>query len=292
MSDPAARTGVCPNCGAQADGRFCPSCGQETRVALPKVREFLREAAGRYVALDGRLWRTLLALVARPGFLTREYFAGRRRRYIRPSRLFLVLSVALFAVIRLLSDAPVLRIDDHTAAANGAASRPIVDARDDMAIELDDIESWSPALAQRLQRFRKLPAADKVEQINAGVLRYGPYAMLALLPASALLLQAVYAGRRRSYPQRPRRYAQHLVFAAHIHAFLCVIAMLAFVLRVPGSGPLLVAWAGVYCAWAMHAVYGGRWSGVIVRGLVVALAYVVLFALAVAALVVAAALLR
>jgi hypothetical protein len=36
---------------------------------------------GRYVALDGRLWRTLGALLFRPGFLTREYLAGRRRRF-------------------------------------------------------------------------------------------------------------------------------------------------------------------------------------------------------------------
>jgi hypothetical protein len=55
----------------------------------------LREAAGRYVALDGRMWRTLIGLFFRPGFLSREYFAGRRRRYIRPARLFLVRSYPL-----------------------------------------------------------------------------------------------------------------------------------------------------------------------------------------------------
>jgi hypothetical protein len=76
---------------------------------LPTARQFLREAAGRYVALDGRLWRALWALVARPGFLTREYFAGRRRRYIRPARLFLVMSVLLFAALRFVIDVPTIR---------------------------------------------------------------------------------------------------------------------------------------------------------------------------------------
>ena len=66
---------------------------------------FLREAAGRYVALDGRLARTLFHLLFRPGFLTREYLAGRRKRYIRPARLFLVLALALFAVLRVASEA-------------------------------------------------------------------------------------------------------------------------------------------------------------------------------------------
>src|SRR5690349_14813331 len=93
---------TCRNCGAHATGHFCPNCGQETRVALPAFGAFMREAAGRYVAMDGRLWRTLAALVGRPGYLTQEYFAGRRKRYIRPARLFLVLYLLLFAVIGLL----------------------------------------------------------------------------------------------------------------------------------------------------------------------------------------------
>ena len=48
----------------------------------------------------------------------------------------------------------------------------------------------------------------KVEQMLAGALRYGPYAMFALLPAFALLLKLVYAGRRKRHPRRPRLYAR------------------------------------------------------------------------------------
>jgi len=58
---PSADT--CRNCGAHATSHFCPNCGQETRVALPTFGAFMREAAGRYVAMDGRLWRTLAVLV-------------------------------------------------------------------------------------------------------------------------------------------------------------------------------------------------------------------------------------
>src|SRR5207248_5699313 len=58
----------CRNCGESAPDQFCPRCGQETRVSLPTLREFMREAMGRLVAFDGRLWRTLVALAFRPGF--------------------------------------------------------------------------------------------------------------------------------------------------------------------------------------------------------------------------------
>ena len=125
--DPTAPAHACRNCGAHATGHYCANCGQETRVALPTFGAFMREAAGRYVALDGRLWRTLFALVARPGFLTLEYFSGRRRRYIRPARLFLVLYLLLFAVIGLLqspldlADEVVFVDSDKAGATNPAA---------------------------------------------------------------------------------------------------------------------------------------------------------------------------
>ena len=95
--DRAAGDVACRNCGAEAPGAYCPSCGQETALELPRAGQFMREAAGRYVALDGRMGRTLFALLFRPGFLTREYLAGRRKRYVRPARLVLVLAIVLFA---------------------------------------------------------------------------------------------------------------------------------------------------------------------------------------------------
>src|SRR5215471_10854217 len=109
----------CRNCGVPAPGAYCPACGQETRTRSPTFLQFMREAGGRYVALDGRLWKTLGGLFFRPGFLTREYYAGRRRRYVRPARLFLVASLLLFAGLRIaveLGDVDVVQaLDSHSA---------------------------------------------------------------------------------------------------------------------------------------------------------------------------------
>src|SRR6478672_5494966 len=115
-----ASSGRCRNCRALATGNYCPNCGQETMLELPSAGIFLREVAGRYISLDGRLWRSLRALVVRPGFLTREYLAGRRRRYVRPARLFVALSIVLFAVLRFAAAGPVI-IDTGTARADGSA---------------------------------------------------------------------------------------------------------------------------------------------------------------------------
>jgi hypothetical protein len=116
----------CRNCGAIATQRFCPECGQETRLELPTLREFAREAMGRLVAFDGRLGRTLFALAFRPGHLTKAYLAGRRRTYVRPARLYLAMSILLLAIIRWelkpvdLANAVVV----HTSEEPGGASGP------------------------------------------------------------------------------------------------------------------------------------------------------------------------
>ncbi len=104
-------------------------------------------------------------------------------------------------------------------------------------------------MKKRIERFNRLSRGQKFEQILAGALRYGPYAMFVLLPAFAALLKALYLGRRRRHPGRPRLYGEHLVFAAHNHAFLFVIGILLLAVpddvRAPGNRVLGVRLPGV-----------------------------------------------
>jgi hypothetical protein len=300
----------CRNCGASAPGAFCAACGQGTRERLPTFAQFMREATGRYVAFDGKLWKTLAALLFRPGFLTREYFAGRRRRYIGPARLFLVSSLVLFAVLRLASESieinDVFRSDPPTKAAprvERPASRVESPANrgntvagfaldDDLSFDLGQLPDTMGVLKKRLERFNHLPRVEKVEQIIAGVLRYGPYAMFVLLPAFAVLLKVLYLGRRRRYPARPRLYGEHLVFAAHNHAFLFAVGTLLFVVPVDLVRKAIAVWALIYLVWSVRAIYGGSWLGIAARGAALVVVYSIMFGVVTAGLLVAAILLR
>ena len=66
----------------------------------PSVGEFLAEFIGHYIAIEGKLWRTLALLLFRPGRLTIAYMAGKRVQYMQPLRLFLTLSVIFFALLQ------------------------------------------------------------------------------------------------------------------------------------------------------------------------------------------------
>ena len=75
---------------------ICAACGQRNEPHLHTVAHFAAEAFESISHADSRLWSTLWYLLARPGFLTREFFKGRRVRYLPPFRLYLVISVVFF----------------------------------------------------------------------------------------------------------------------------------------------------------------------------------------------------
>lgn len=310
----------CRNCGASAPGDYCPACGQETRIRPPTFLQFMREAGGRYVALDGRLWKTLGALLLRPGFLTREYFAGRRKRYIRPARLFLVASLVLFAALRIVVEVRGMEVlefhNNETASPSKGASEKTVrrsgapasaDQNDEgekrggatNGIQFDDdmniVNSTMnefPTLKKRVERFNHLSTQEKIAQIVDGALRYGPYAMFALLPAFGLLLKILYLGPRRRHPMRPRLYSEHLVFAAHDHAFLFLAITAAAAAPYAWLRTVLIVWIVVYLVASLRVVYRGSWIGIALRSFVLFIVYSVLFGLATAGLVLVSVVLR
>lgn len=90
---------ICANCGAAVSGEFCGRCGQRREHEMHSVLHFSREAFEDLTHADSRLWRTMIALLFKPGYLTREFIEGRRVRYLPPIRLYLVLSVLFFLVV-------------------------------------------------------------------------------------------------------------------------------------------------------------------------------------------------
>ena len=96
---PPASVKRCLDCGAALDGKFCSECGQRAQLRSLSLRTLTHDAFHDLAHLDSRVWRTLRALLLRPGYLTNEFLAGRRTRFLPPFRLYLVLSVIFFVLL-------------------------------------------------------------------------------------------------------------------------------------------------------------------------------------------------
>jgi hypothetical protein len=234
----------CLNCGAIVAGRFCQRCGQRHDPHVHTVRHFLREATEDLTHADSRVWSTLFALLFKPGFLTREFFAGKRARYLPPVRLYLVVSVLMFLMVSLTSkDVKVLQFDStdtskaprcKTLVYNGPAAQ------------------W---LLPRLRAGCERTVADNGHAAGEAFLHNIPRMMFVFLPLIAFFMMLLY--------WRPRRYyVEHLLFYIHNHAFVFLAGTLAILAgMLPFAWPTIFSIAfWIYLFWyfykSMRAFYG------------------------------------
>ena len=89
----------CANCDAELSGAYCTVCGQRAGNRVVPLWQVTNEFLEDLFDLDLRILKTFPIFFFRPGRLTVEYVRGRRRRYIRPLRLYLFSSFLLFTVL-------------------------------------------------------------------------------------------------------------------------------------------------------------------------------------------------
>jgi hypothetical protein len=292
-SPPADR---CRNCDAslvyQPAPKFCPACGQETTLHPPTLFEFLHEFVGHYVALEGALWRTLGLLLLKPGRLTTEYFAGRRRRYVLPLRIYLSASFVFFLVVKVLgAGTPVeltVRVTDPAHAASGAASGaasaapiPAFQADEAELAELRRCEADSNACGWFKTRLARLAGRARDDPgfgpaVASRTASMAPYAVFALLPVFAGIVMLAFRKQRMTY-------GGHFVFSMHMHAFWFIgLLLVAFLPKAPSD--LVFIAILVHGVWALRTVYGESLGRTLGKSLGIALLYTLALAVASAAI--------
>jgi len=89
----------CLNCGATVEERYCTRCGQENLEPKESVGHLIGHFFADITHFDSKLFITLKDLIIRPGFLTREYVAGRRMAYLNPIRMYIFISAIFFVAL-------------------------------------------------------------------------------------------------------------------------------------------------------------------------------------------------
>lgn len=176
---------MCPNCGAARAGEYCQDCGQKrTRPEHLTVTYFLKNLFGELTELDSKIFRTLTALLFKPGRLTVEYLADRKERYVSPVKLYLIISAVFFLL-----------------------------AWDAM---LDISNFGETVLAD--PSFRALPLPQNIERdiffqrwFEKGG-DYSAFTRFASVIGLGMCLAVLYLGLRKYY-------VEHLIFAFHYYAF-------------------------------------------------------------------------
>jgi hypothetical protein len=252
----------CRNCGEALIGPYCSHCGQHEGRGDFSFGDVAGELLDELLSWDSRFWRTLVPLVFRPGFLTAEFIAGRRARYVPPFRLYLIISFVLFLVVSLFaggsifvqtdSDITVVSGRSVSAESDEAASAEEADDsffrvgttprsieaakeggevvipriagkdRDSVNVEISLADEDSPQWLKEL---------DQRLQENAESLAEDPgkliESLVEYLPQMMFLLLPVFALLLKfCYLFSPFHYLQHLVFSLHFHSFVYLLYLL------------------------------------------------------------------
>jgi hypothetical protein len=249
MNDASGGHTNCANCGAALADRYCGRCGQDSRVSL-SFGHFLHEFAEGMFHVDSSLWRTLKALLTRPGLLTQQYLAGKRHSYSPPFRSYLVISIVYFVLASLFGaqGSRVMTAEGREMQASDCA-------------QLAANPGWMLRFVPDLERRCVRALSDDRRALTAGLQSLLPKVMFAVLPLVALVQFWVY---RR---QRPL-YLENLVFVLHFQSFFYLAGALALLLAagitaLAGARAMvgelfdfaIYAWSVVYLFVATRRVY-------------------------------------
>ena len=222
----------CANCGSPLAGRYCSACGQRADAQAHSVGSFLHELLEALTHADSHIWATLVPLLRRPGFLTLEYFAGRRVRYLPPLRLYLFMSVLFFLVSALLGSGTGAHV-------NLQVDKP--QSAEECAQLQSNLKWGGQPLLPRLKAACRNVVADNGRMFGENMVHNLGRAMFVFLPVMAALMKLLY--------WRPRRYyLEHLLLLLHNHA--CVFLLLSIFLP------------------ALHWLGSSNWTGVLLLALI------------------------
>ncbi|MEM9458954.1 MAG: DUF3667 domain-containing protein [Myxococcota bacterium] len=256
----------CLDCNTVIEQEYCPACGQHRGDYRRSLWQLVGALISDVFEVDGRLWRTSRAML-RPGRLTREFNAGRRRRYMSPVRLYLFISLVMFATASIG-----LRVYTVLEPAASGPTTPAISVSftDDSALD-----QWQPdhplgqAIKKRMTELERMPKNEAAIELVRGTLEHAPLVMFCMLPVYALMLKLLFLGTRWLY-------VDHLVFALHVHTvwFLCVTFIIALGPFVPI--PVLVVLAvlpGIYTVFALQHAYSDHWVFTALRAAFLAMGY-------------------
>lgn len=294
----------CLNCGTELGGRYCSSCGQDSRTFKRSLSNILEGFAVGLFELDGKVVQSIRPILFSPGALTLAFLEGKRRAQVNPFQLYAFFSF-LFFFTTVVMNADFSGEQDFGKGKNSAsevadsiiAQTGLSSASDSSSYLSNEInadvlpeslasydssqarlpeaekDGWAErflmrrliVLKNKIARNGKLVLFDMFENFKSNI----PNTLIFLLPVFALLLKLIYI-RQKFY------FVDHLIFSIHQFCFLFLMGTFWQISHsvLPES---LVIWIisgiALYFIVAMKRVYLQSWRKTVFKFFLVSALY-------------------
>ena len=267
----------CLNCGTEVPERYCTHCGQENTVPHETFGHLFNHFFADVIHYDSKTLITLRYLLFRPGFLTQEYTAGKRVRYVNPIKFYIFTSFVFFFSYFAFThkeekgDTPGVVVTesynlndydktDSVAKAWAEKMDKYKDEKGYLAAQKALPESQRDGIITKQavrQYFKQKERKEKGEESMDERFQHNyPKMMFVLLPLFALYLKWFYRRSKQWF------YADHAIFSLHFHTFFFIFYLFTTILDwlfnvdfISVFGLIVVF---IYLMLSLKRIYGGK----------------------------------
>lgn len=231
----------CLSCSASLYGNFCHECGERVVESNDfTLKKIIGDGINIFTNLDSKLFKSFTTLLFRPGKLTVEYLRGRRKPYMKPFQIFLIVTVVFFIII-------------YDFDAFLVPSQWFFTENYEMGIRIMD-------LVREKMEEKSMTKNEIAVLYDSEVAGYSKLFLVTLLPFIALL---TYLFKRKSMPE----FGKHFILAIHNFSFLTLWMLLSLlmVMYTPVTLPkwlfvsLTLGIIYIYIAISFQTVWNLKW---------------------------------
>jgi len=274
----------CENCDENLYGSqlYCAKCGQKN-ISKLNLRYLFSEIIDTFFNLDSKLYRTVKVLTLKPGTLSREFIKGRRKSYVSPVRLYVVVTLIFFfmlSIMRFFSDEKVSIITP-----DDTLELQISDST--WTIKYEEYKRWESTMGMENYLKDSLQIDDFTGRwIAAKTIKnaFNPEVGTVLIDRLSVflflfipLIALIY---KWSFIYNKFGYIDHLVFNLHFNSLIIILAilykLLTFFVAVKFGGIILFFGIVIYLYIALIKFYERKWWVALYKMLVLAIGYGVL----------------
>jgi hypothetical protein len=258
----------CKNCGNVLHSQYCSVCGQFAHLDNRPFGESLAFYLEHHYGLDHKLGSTLYNLFFKPGFLTKEYVAGRIVRHVHPFKLYFFASILLFGVA--LHFTPLSKENMKNADELAVKETPHVDSaktkdidkvaptqekgEEEESVSANDDDDDESAFDSMIDGLAEGNLKGKTQGEVAEMFFHNlSISVLLLMPIFALLLKLFYI-RRKQY------YMSHLIHSIHLHSVLFILLSVGAIWDSQVNAHKITGWMMmlflVYLVLSLSRLYG------------------------------------
>ncbi len=290
----------CLNCGTglSESDKFCPTCGQKNEDQKVSLKQLLLDFLGDYFTFDSKLFRSIVPLLFKPGFLTSEYNSGKRATYIPPLRLYIFISFVYFFIAGIAGNSntdtqpiQITNTDSITSGTNvrvntgtvgltfkGGALNYSADELEEIANDEIKFNSFLDTIGVEKTPFKIMATKIVLRQVvkfrnqqdsfSSYFTRNISLLMFFLMPLFALILMLIYHKQKKFY-------IEHLIFSFHFHSFVFILLIISEILDFEIVQIIIVPLMFAYFFFALAKTYPASSWKTLFKGLLVGLLYLI-----------------